>query len=162
MRDETSLLGKWAILIEWVPQLRAHIEARADRRGGVGGLLAGGLPAGGLPAGGLRPTWTDLMLWSVLTREAALVKPLWACTTEPLRAALLASRACQRLRALPHLRSEHGALRAAADEYEGWALALLECIDASEAAYPILAMVPCVDVGRRLWEGSALDDAAEE
>ena len=104
----------WRILAEWVPHYKSHIAVRKSRN-----LL--------------HPIWDDLMLWAVLTRETSMVKPLWARSREPMRLALSASHFCQRLAALPHLRSEHETLRQQAVTFEDWAISLLDAIDDSEA-----------------------------
>ena len=143
--DTSAKLGQWEIFGDWVPQYRPHMEVR--RR--YGSTL-------------MKPTWTDLTMWAVLTHETAMVKPLWACSREPIRAALMACQLCHRLAALPHLRSELNNLQAQARLYEDWALAVLDHIPESEVAYPLLAMLPCVDVGVPLWSNSCLDLAAHE
>ena len=133
----------WRILAEWVPHYKSHIAVRKSRN-----LL--------------HPIWDDLMLWAVLTRETSMVKPLWARSREPMRLALSASHFCQRLAALPHLRSEHETLRQQAVTFEDWAISLLDAIDDSEAAVPLLTMIPCIEVGNSLWSTSTLDLAAEQ
>ena len=42
----------------------------------------------------LRLNWCDLMLWAVICGQPDLAKLLWGKVGEPLRAALIASRAC--------------------------------------------------------------------
>ena len=142
--DQLADLGPWDILMDWVPQYRGgHVECRRER-----GLL--------------QPTWDDLMLWAILTKESACIKPLWARSREPVRTALMACQLCQRLSALPHLRSDMNALREQANQFEDWALAMLDAVDDSEGALPLLTMLPCVEAGIPLWSTSSLDVAAEE
>lgn len=133
----------WDILAEWSMGYRSHIEVRREN-----GLL--------------EATWTDLMLWAVITGEDSLVRPLWTRSRDPIRAALLSSQLCVRLAGLPHLRSEQEKLRRKALEYEEWALSLLDAVDDSEDALPLLAMVPCVEIGVPLWSNSVIDAAAED
>ena len=133
----------WRILSDWIPHYKTHILVRREKN-----LL--------------QPGWDDLMLWAVLTRETSMVKPLWARSKEPIRLALSACQFCQRLSALPHLRSEHDALRKQATIFEDWAISVLDAIDDSEAAMPLLTMIPCIDVGTALWSSSTLDLAAEQ
>ena len=140
--DATEGDGQWAILCDWIHGYQSHVDARRAKNV-------------------LHPSWTDLMLWAVLTNEAKLVKPLWARSRDPLRAALLASQLCARLSALPHLRSEQPDLQRQSQLYEDWALALLDSIDDSETALPLLAMVPRIESGLPLWERSCLDTAAD-
>ena len=77
----------FAILSEWVEGYQHSVQARFSYDT-------------------LVPSWIDLMLWAVLTGKDALVQPLWAKTRDPLRAALMATKCCQRLSTLPHLRSD--------------------------------------------------------
>ena len=39
------------------------------------------------------PNWCDIMMWAVLVGEPELAQLLWAKTKEPMRAAIMASRA---------------------------------------------------------------------
>ena len=109
----------------------------------------------------LVPSWIDLMLWAVLTGEDALVQPLWAKTRDPLRAALLAAKCCQRLSTLPHLRSDQEHLRQLSTEYEDWAIGLLDAVDEPDAALPLLAMIPSVGAGHQLWPFSCHELAVD-
>ena len=110
---------------------------------------------------GLVPSWIDLMHWALICGEDSLVAPLWAKTRDPLRAALIACKCCQRLSAMPHLRSDQDHLRQLATEYEDWAIGLLNACDEPEAALPLLAMIPCVGDGRPLWPNSCVELAVD-
>ena len=109
------------------------------------------------PCSHLVPT----LFTQVLTGEDALVHPLWAKTRDPLRAALLASKCCQRLSGLPHLRSDEKQLKMLAVEYEDWAIGLLDAVDEPDAALPLLAMVPSVGFGQSLWPHSCIELAVD-
>ena len=102
-RTEVNTTQPFAILAEWVEGYTHSVSSRYNHDT-------------------LVPSWIDLMLWAVLTGEDQLVQPLWAKTRDPLRAALLASKACQRLSGLPHLRSDERHLKQLAVEYEDWAI----------------------------------------
>ena len=149
VRGDTSALdefGAWNIFTTWLPRYKWHVEVRREK-----GLL--------------QPTWDDLLLWAVITNEPRLssnTSPLWKQCRDPLRVALLAAQLCQRLSVLPTLRSEQRSLRKQADELESWAITMLDSIDESEQALPLLAMLPCIDVGAPLWKMSSIDIAAEE
>ena len=93
----------FAILVEWVEGYQHSVHARWLHDA-------------------LVPSWLDLMLWAVLCGEDALVLPLWQRTRDPLRAALLASKCCQRLSTLPHLRSDQEHLKERATDFEDWAI----------------------------------------
>ena len=109
----------------------------------------------------LVPSWSDLMLWAVLTGEDQLVQPLWAKTRDPLRAALLASKCVMRLSTLPHLRSDLEHLRELAVEYEDWAIGLLDAVDEAEVVLPVLAMIPSLGYGHALWPNSCIELAVD-
>ena len=73
--------GDWTgVLSELVDGYDYNINVRA--------MLAGSPDA-------IKPTWTDLMMWSVLVGEPGLAHRLWGRSRMPLRAALMASQFCK-------------------------------------------------------------------
>ena len=73
----------------------------------------------------LRLNWCDLMLWAVICGQPDLAKLLWGKVGEPLRAALIASRVCQRLAKRANGRKQEK-LQCEAAIYEGWACDMLD------------------------------------
>ena len=108
-----------------------------------GALVAeegGDEPAEGLVGERARlvPVWFDLMMWAVLVAEPQIARALWHRVEQPLRAALLASRVAREAagRSSGLLASK---LRRDADEYERWAIGLLDTADSTEAHLLLLA-----------------------
>ena len=63
----------------------------------------------------LRANWTDLMMWGVLSGQHDLAEALWEKTSDPVRAALMASQLCRRLKDEPQLRADMDALQRASE-----------------------------------------------
>ena len=117
----------WTLLLgELVPGYKAHLAVRKSVDPSI------------------QPTWTELMLWAVLVGEEPLARLLWAKTHEPIRAALMASKLCQTLAALPHLSSDQDYLQEQADEFEKLSIGLLDTIAESHDAVPLLTVCPTV------------------
>ena len=57
----------------------------------------------------MRANFTDLMMWAVLSGQHEMASFLWEKTSEPIRAAVMASQLCQRL-------ASEGLLRADSEE----------------------------------------------
>ena len=84
----------------------------------------------------LPPNWMDLTMWAVLMGRQSLARLLWEMTSEPTRAAILATRVCQRL--VDESRGERdrfdSELSSHAEDYEAWAIDILDSIPESEEA----------------------------
>ena len=113
-----------------------------------------------LPSG-LRPEWLDLMMWAVLVGEPEIARHLWTKVTQPLRAALLATRVCRML--VAGMRdsgattfAEEQSLEADAMMYESWATGLLDEIDEKGAAAALLTSVPSVTLPPAAAEAAAV------
>uniref|UniRef100_A0A7S4BVR2 TRPM SLOG domain-containing protein n=1 Tax=Chrysotila carterae TaxID=13221 RepID=A0A7S4BVR2_CHRCT len=72
----------------------------------------------------LTPSWTDLLLWSVLADCPSVAKILWTQVQDPLRVALMASLQAQQQAARLYGRQADELMEHAA-EYESWATGLL-------------------------------------
>ena len=68
------------------------------------------------------PNFTDLTMWSVLAGQHELAAVLWESTTDPIRAALMASQLCQRLASNHLLRADSEELTAQQLAYEDLAI----------------------------------------
>lgn len=121
--------------------------------------------------------FTDLMLWSVVAGHYKLSRELWLHTGKPLRCALISRRLCYRLKALRSM-SAGDELMELANEFESWAVGLLNTVDEQSDA---LEMLTCVEARRdphsnsgkalgllgktpqwvSLWKESVLDEAAK-
>jgi hypothetical protein len=128
---------------------RMHLRARSR----VGGTL-------------VTPNFTDLMMWAVLLGHLDLSRVLWLRSPEPLRAAVMASRLCLKLKETNGA-SSATELQQASDTYEDWAVGLLDQIAHSEDAVDLLTYMPTRhEDGERpesvsgrvtkLWHGSVL------
>lgn len=160
MTDDALETGKWAaaaqVLSAMVDGYEAHLAARRELD----------------EQGGLKPNWTDLMMWAVLSGQHELAEALWEKTTDPIRAALMASQLCRRLTQDPALRADYDELDAAGTRYEDCALELLDAVRESSDAGQLISLIPWSyaqeggpngEVTRKLlWEASALESAAEE
>ena len=96
---------------------------------------------------GLTPTWMDLMMWAVLIGEIELARHLWCKASQPLRAAIIASRVSRQIAARLSNMSANSLeyekkLEENAKAYEGWATGLLSTIVDTADAHQILTMVP--------------------
>ena len=120
----------------------------------------------------LEPSFTDLMMWAVLLGNKELARMLWRKTHEPMRAAIMARRLCYKMTNMcgPAFSDE---LQSAADEFENWAIGILDQITRSEDAFDMLTCAPMrKEDGTRpesvagkwtkLWPFSVLDEAASE
>ena len=134
-------MAPWNLMSDWVDGYKYHVDVRRQWSS-------------------LQPTWTDLMMWAVMTNEEALVRQLWARSHDPLRAALMASQLCRKLSSLPHLRADQRDLIRQSEALEDMALSLLDTIAEPQRAVPLIAMIPCVGHGVPLWAHSVLDSAA--
>ena len=117
----------------------------------------------------MAPTFCDLMMWSVLAGAHELAKLVWTFTDEPIRAAIMASQACQLLSQDEDLRADREELTEESDAYETLALDVLDAIRESKDAAPLLTVVPwnweMGDADKAptrvlLWDGSVLDSSA--
>jgi hypothetical protein len=184
LTSEAALLGRWVhaaqVLATVVDGYRDHLDARMEM---------GTTWKGTTWRGGLRPNWTDLMMWAVLSGQHDLAEALWEKTQDPIRAALMASQLCRRLSQNGALRADSADLLNDAERYEDCALDVLDAIRDSSEAAPLLTLIPWKyvdragsgsgasgggvsgsgaaaggrDVQRRLlWEASPLESAAEE
>ena len=123
--------GWTRILAEAVDGYKFHLQARASM-----------LPAGG----NIKPTWTDLFLWSAISGRNSAPLPmelcmlLWRECRHPLRATLMASQFCRRSAATQSVHKDGCLARSAA--FEDHALALLDAIPDSEVAQQVLLLVP--------------------
>lgn len=93
----------------------------------------------------LRPEWRDLMMWAVLMGNQPLARLLWERTSEPTRAAIMASRACHRLK-MARGEKYDDQLEQQADEYENWAIGVLDAVDERNEAKRLLEQVPSVQL----------------
>ncbi|KAL1512224.1 hypothetical protein AB1Y20_005487 [Prymnesium parvum] len=116
----------------------------------------------GAPAPTLQPNWLDLMIWAVLANQRAVARVLWEKTAEPLRAALICARVCSKLAARDTGDSED--LLQQAEEYERWAISVLDQASGASDAVDVLTLVACRRIGRGiepLWAGSVMDEATK-
>ena len=90
--------GPWVVLMDWVDGYKHYIEVRRSQA-----RLEGWKS--------IEPSWMDILMWAVLTGEAPLVRTLWSRTSDPLRAAMMASQLYRKLSSLPHLRADQPVLR---------------------------------------------------
>lgn len=121
------------VLSELVDGYRAHIDVRQSLH------LA---DLADKPSEQMVPTWTDLMMWAVLSGQDEMAVMLWAKSKEPLRAALMASQLCRRLHHEPELRADAAYLLEQSEDYEQLALDVLDAIRDSEDAAQILSLIP--------------------
>ena len=129
-------------------------------------------------------TWVDLMMWAVLAGHFELSRRLWLQSQYPLRAAIMARRVCLRLKSV--LPSANGvALQTASDDFENWAVGMLDQIEKADEALDHLTLVTSrkVDGDNKaaekrgvqhllwrneqteqvaMWTESVLDDAAKD
>ena len=95
------------------------------------------------PGGDLVPTWLDLMMWAVLIGEDRLARLLWRKTDEPMRAAIMGARVANKIAAElgpDHLKYEE--LKKQAQQYEQWAIDVLDEIKEDDMAIALLTVVP--------------------
>ena len=93
----------------------------------------------------LAPTWIDLFLWAVMIGEHTLARVIFLSQRrllqEPMRTALLAAKFCRH-----YSRCHNGIfsddMLAQANEYEGWAVGLLDHVPKETEAHAMLTMVP--------------------
>ena len=93
----------------------------------------------------LTPTWTDLFLWAVIIGEHTLARVIFLSQrrllTEPMRSALLAAKFCRH-----YARCHNGIysddMMAQANDYESWAVGLLDHVVKDAEAHALLTMVP--------------------
>ena len=129
--DIPCIFNAWqTVLSELVDGYRAHIDVRQS------------LHLADKPSEQMIPTWTDLMMWAVLSGQDEMAVMLWAKSKEPLRAALMASQLCRRLHHEPELRADAAYLLEQSEDYEQLALDVLDAIRDSEDAAQILSLIP--------------------
>ena len=117
----------------------------------------------------LRPTWTDLMMWAVVTGEVNLAVLLWRKTISPMRAAVMASRLMSRI---AEIRGEYSFQGLQASEqatlYESWAVGVLNKIEFNGAE--LLTQVPTwqstssetkMSSPINMWRDSVMDQACD-
>lgn len=106
----------------------------------------------------------------VLSGQHELAEALWEKTSDPIRAALMASQLCRRLMDEPSLRADMDSLETASIRYEDCALDLLSAIRDSSQAAQLITLIPweyvqledgCVE-RKLLWDSSSVESAAEE
>ncbi|KAL1515620.1 hypothetical protein AB1Y20_002239 [Prymnesium parvum] len=107
------------------------------------------------------PEWIDLMMWAVLNGRTVLARPLFEKTEEPLRAALMASRYCQRRALLESHPVEKDGWMEQAGTYEEWAMGVLDAVTDSSDAVQLLTMIPRKR-GRPMWPRSVMDSATSD
>lgn len=83
------------------------------------------------------PAFLDLMLWSVLLGNFKLSRVLWRRCRSPLRAAVMCSRLCLKLKDTSRVTDEEE-LQCAADEFEDLAVGILNQLDDPTLATDIL------------------------
>ena len=92
--------------------------------------------------------WMDIMMWSTLMGHFELSRLLWLKTSEPLRAAVIASRMCEKLKdqmsndaawSSPALMEE---LHRGADLIEDWAVGILDQFQRPDDAVMSLTCIP--------------------
>jgi hypothetical protein len=129
----------------------------ANLFGTVMGAKLGGASAGRRYAD-LKPDWTDLMMWAVLTGEDSIARMLWHKTTSPIRAAIIASRLLHKI--AKDLDDDGVQANLHALEYEDWACGVLNLIE-KDAAMQLLTMVPQKGP-HKMWEKSVMDEACDQ
>lgn len=85
-------------------------------------------------------TFTDLMMWAVLSGQHEIGVLLWAKTLNPLRSAVLASQVCLRLSSSPQLRPDRDHLFEQSIKYEELALGVLDAVRESEDAFELITL----------------------
>eukprot|EP00966_Prymnesium_polylepis_P254008 5869829-Prymnesium_polylepis.2 len=93
---------------------------------------------------------------AVMNGRAYLARPLFEKTDVPLRAALMASRFCQRKASSARHDKERWSEQA--DIYEEWAMGVLDAIQDEKVAVRLLTMLPSKR-GRLMWPRSVIDSA---
>ena len=85
--------------------------------------------------GVLEPGYMDLMIWAVLVGSRDMARELWGQTTDPLRAALVASLVCRQIavRIFHKVGHEAETLLADADFYEDYAFGIIDKAEEKEA-----------------------------
>lgn len=91
---------------------------------------------------GYETSFTDLLMWAVLSGQHQIASLLWTKTLKPLRAAVLASQVCLRLSDTPQLRPDHDHLIEESIKYEQLALDLLDAVRESEDAFELITLCP--------------------
>jgi hypothetical protein len=129
----------------------------ANLFGTVMGAKLGGASAGRRYAD-LKPDWTDLMMWAVLTGEDSIARMLWHKTTSPIRSAIIASRLLHKI--AKDLDDDGVQANLHALEYEDWACGVLNLIE-KDAAMQLLTMVPQKGP-HKMWEKSVMDEACDQ
>lgn len=109
----------------------------------------------------LCPTWTDLMMWAVVTGEVKLAHLLWLKTVAPMRAAVMASRMLRKIaNGLGDDSFEGLQAHEQAVTYEEWACGVLNMIRDEDSAVQMLTLVP--QRGHfKVWENSVMDQACD-
>jgi hypothetical protein len=87
-------------------------------------------------------TFTDIMMWAVLSGQHEIATLVWAKTQRPLRAAVLASQVCLRLSSVPQLRPDRDHLLEESIKYEELVVRLLDAVRESEDAFELLTLCP--------------------
>ncbi|KAL1519094.1 hypothetical protein AB1Y20_003361 [Prymnesium parvum] len=111
----------------------------------------------------MEPSWTELMVWAVVVGEPTLARLMWSRCSEPIRAAVMASRLCQKIyKELPRGSDD---LEREQKEYEKWAVSILDVIDEPWKAVHLLTQVPQKSAYNQLhalWPDSVMDQASQE
>ena len=87
-------------------------------------------------------SFTDIMMWAVLSGQHEIATLVWAKTQRPLRAAVLASQVCLRLSSVPQLRPDRDHLLEESIKYEELVVRLLDAVRESEDAFELLTLCP--------------------
>eukprot|EP00966_Prymnesium_polylepis_P194760 4514846-Prymnesium_polylepis.1 len=109
----------------------------------------------------LKPEYFDIMMWAALVGEIEIARCLWAKTSDPLRAALVASLVSRQVavNVFDDVGHEAEKLNEHAKIYEDWAVGLLESCDEKEARALLLATDVTYPAGSHR---SALEVATED
>jgi len=175
---EFHLDARWDLFLDESAHLRVTEDEEVSYPPGLIGKYTVNVPARneyGLSTLELRmaPSWTDLMMWAVLTGSHELARLLWERTSVPLRAANMASQLCRMLAGEPSLLPDSESLLAEAETYESMAIDVLDAIRDSNEATKLLTLIPWAweipsedaedpAVKRvMLWDESVIENAAE-